>query len=143
MNERFSIDTVLEKVRALRAPEAPAQPSIPQWSAEQRGRSAAEVPLLPLPPEDRLDPSRTTYTVGDFLALSDEAMINEAKKEFKSKCYTVDQIRNLGNLFLNEAGKFQFYEAAYPNSSDKTGFVALERELKDPYFIHRFKNLVK
>ncbi len=78
MNERFSIDTVLEKVRALRAPEAPAQPSIPQWSAEQRGRSAAEVPLLPLPPQDRLDPTRTTYTVGDFLALSDEAMINEA-----------------------------------------------------------------
>ncbi|WP_172124348.1 MULTISPECIES: methyltransferase domain-containing protein [unclassified Devosia] len=78
MNERFSIDAVLDKVRALRTPEAPPQRQIPEWSAEQRVRSAAEVPLIPLPPEDKLDPNRGTYTVGDFLALSDEAMINEA-----------------------------------------------------------------
>ena len=71
-----------------------------------------------------------------------ESMINEARKEFKGKCFSVDQIRNLGNLFLNEAGKFQFYEAAYPNSSDKTGFTVLQEEFRDPYFVHRFKNLV-
>lgn len=71
-----------------------------------------------------------------------EAMINEAKKEFKGRCFSVDQIRNLGNLFLNEAGKFQFYEVAYPNSSDKNGFAVLQAEFRDPYFVHRFKNLV-
>lgn len=71
-----------------------------------------------------------------------ESMINEAKKEFKGKCFSVDQIRNLGNLFLNEAGKFQFYEMAYPNSSDKNGFAVLQAEFRDPYFVHRFKNLV-
>ena len=71
-----------------------------------------------------------------------ESMINEAKKEFKTKCFTVDQIRNLGNLFFNEAGKFQFYEVAYSSSTDKDGFVVLQSELKDPYFVHRFKNLV-
>jgi hypothetical protein len=51
--------------------------------------------------------------------------------------------KELGNLFLNEAGKFQFYEAAYPFSSDKDNFAVLQTELKDNYFIHRFKNLVK
>ncbi len=71
-----------------------------------------------------------------------EGMIHEAKKEFKSKCFSVEQIRNLGNLLLNEAGKFQFYEAAYPNSSDKAGFTVLQAEFRDPYFVHRFKNLV-
>ncbi len=71
-----------------------------------------------------------------------ESMISEAKKEFKGKCFSVDHIRNLGNLFLNEAGKFQFYEVAYPNSSDKNGFTVLEAEFRDPYFVHRFKNLV-
>ena len=71
-----------------------------------------------------------------------EGMILEAKKEFKSKCFSVEQIRNLGNLMLNEAGKFQFYEAAYPSSSDKAGFSVLQAEFRDPYFVHRFKNLV-
>jgi hypothetical protein len=71
-----------------------------------------------------------------------ESMINEAKREFKTKCFTIDQIRNLGNLFFNEAGKYQFYEMAYPNSTDKNGFVSLQSELKDPYFVHRFKSLV-
>ena len=71
-----------------------------------------------------------------------EGMILEAKKEFKSKCFSVEQIRNLGNLMLNEAGKFQFYEAAYPSSSDKAGFSVLQAEFRDPYFVHRFKYLV-
>lgn len=71
-----------------------------------------------------------------------ESMISEAKKEFRARCFSVDQIRNLGNLFLNEAGKYQFYEVAYASSSDKNGFSMLQAEFKDPYFIHRFKNLV-
>jgi len=74
---------------------------------------------------------------------TEEAMINEARKAFKAKCFTIVHIKNLGNLFLNEAGKFQFYEAAYPYSSDRNNFTALQSELKENYFIHRFKNLVK
>jgi hypothetical protein len=73
---------------------------------------------------------------------TDEQMVNESKRTFKSKCFTTEQIKNLGNLFLNEAGKFQFYEAAYPFSSDQGNFVALQSEFKDKYFIYRFKKLV-
>ena len=87
----------------------------------------------------------------DFLKLrkkmvgqkTDDSMINEAEKVFKAKCFTIEQVKNLGNLFLNEAGKFQFYEAAYPHSSDRDNFTVLQAEFKDNYFIHRFKNLVK
>lgn len=87
----------------------------------------------------------------DFLKLrkkmagqkEEEAMLEEAKKEFKSLCYTSEQVKNLGALFLNEPAKFQFYEAAYPNCSDPGGFAVLQNELKDPYFIHRFKNMIK
>ena len=86
----------------------------------------------------------------DFLSLrkkmaaqnTDEQMVNESKKTFKSKCFTTQQIKNLGSLFLNEAGKFQFYEAAYPYSSDQGNFVALQSDFKDNYFIYRFKKLV-
>ncbi|WP_276501222.1 hypothetical protein [Terrimonas pollutisoli] len=87
----------------------------------------------------------------DFLKLrkkmagqkDDEAMLTEAKKEFKLRCFSSEQVKNLGALFLNEPGKFQFYEAAYPYSSDPASFVALQNEFKDPYFIHRFKNMIK
>jgi hypothetical protein len=73
---------------------------------------------------------------------TDDAMINESKKSFKSKCYTTEQIKNLGSLFLKESGKFQFYEAAFPFSSDQGNFVALQSDFKDNYFIYRFKKLV-
>ena len=86
----------------------------------------------------------------DFLKLrkkmaaqkTDEQMINECKKVFRSKCFTTEQVKNLGNLFLNEAGKFEFYETAYPFNSDQNNFVSLQTELKDAYFIHRFKKMV-
>jgi len=86
----------------------------------------------------------------DFLKLrkkmaaqkTEEEMINESKKAFKSKCFTTEQVKNLGNLFLTEAGKFQFYEAAYPFNSDQNNFAALQMEFKDAYFIHRFKKMV-
>ena len=86
----------------------------------------------------------------DFLKLrkkmaaqkTDEQMINESQKVFKSKCFTTEQVRNLGNLFLDEAGKFQFYETAYPFNSDQNNFTSLQMELKDAYFIHRFKKMV-
>jgi hypothetical protein len=74
--------------------------------------------------------------------VTDDAMINESRKSFKSKCYTTEQIKNLGSLFLKESGKFQFYEAAYPFSSDQGNFVALQSDFKDNYFIYRFKKLV-
>lgn len=74
---------------------------------------------------------------------TEEAMINEAKRAFSAKCFNTVQIKNLGNLFLNEASKFQFYEAAYPYSIDRDNFAVLQAELKENYFIHRFRNLVK
>ena len=73
---------------------------------------------------------------------SDDQMINESRKTFKAKCFTTEQIKNLGSLFLSEPGKFQFYEAAYPFSSDQGNFVALQSDFKDNYFIYRFKKLV-
>ncbi len=86
----------------------------------------------------------------DFLRLrkrmaaqkNDDAMINEAKKGFKIKCFSNEQVKNLGSLFLNEAGKFQFFQEAYPYSSAPENFSVLQTEFKDTYFIHRFKSLV-
>jgi hypothetical protein len=87
----------------------------------------------------------------DFLKLrkkmvateGDDAMLAAAKKVFKTKCFTTEQVKNLGTLFLNDAGRYNFFDAAYLAASDKENFVALESELKDAYYISRFKAMLR
>jgi len=91
-----------------------------------------------------------TASENDFLQLrkrmaaqkADDAMIAEARKAFKQKCYTVKHIRNLGVLFLNDAARFQFYEAAYPRVADPAIFESLGAELKNEYYNRRFQTLL-
>lgn len=87
----------------------------------------------------------------DFLKLrknmasaeTDDDMIDEAKKYFKSKCFATSQIKNLSTLFLNEAGKYKFFDLAYQYASDPVNFRSLESELKDEYYINRFKAMLR
>ena len=87
----------------------------------------------------------------DFLKLrkkmaaenSDDGMVDEAKKVFKSKCFTTAQLKNLSTLFLNDAGKYEFFEKAYTHVSDRENFSLLSAELKDDYYINRFKAMLR
>ena len=87
----------------------------------------------------------------DFLKLrrrmagvnGDEAMLSEAIKAFKAKCYAVDQLKNLSTLFLNDAGKYRFFDAAYATVFDPTNFSQLQTELKDEYYVNRFKAMLR
>jgi len=89
-------------------------------------------------------------TENDFLKLrkrmaaetSDDGMIGEAKKYFKTKCFTVSQVKNISSLFLNDAGKYKFFDAAYIYVSDVENFSSLQAELKDDYYINRFKAML-
>ncbi len=73
---------------------------------------------------------------------NDEDMIEEAKKVFRSKCFTVEQIRNLSTLFLTAASKYQFFDAAYTHVVDKNMFPELQSEIRDEYYSKRFNALV-
>lgn len=73
---------------------------------------------------------------------NDEEMIAEAKKHFKSKCFRTEQIKYLTSLFLTEESKYQFFDAAYMHISDQEKFKFLQSELKDNYYINRFKALI-
>jgi hypothetical protein len=73
---------------------------------------------------------------------TDEAMVDEARKFFKSKCYTTEQIKNLSALFLTSAGKYLFFDAAYMHVSNQEQFGALQSEIKDEYYLRRFKALI-
>ena len=74
---------------------------------------------------------------------SDDNMIAEAKKVFKSKCFSTRQVKNLGSLFLTDEGRYKFFDAAYAYVSDLNEFPSLQTELKEEYYINRFKAMLR
>ena len=74
---------------------------------------------------------------------NDDAMIAEAKKAFKAKCFSTTQVRNLSSLFLTDESKYKFFDAAYQYVSDLENFSTLQTALKDEYFINRFKAMIR
>ncbi len=93
----------------------------------------------------------STATENDFLKArrkmaageTDDEMVFEARKYFKADCFTVYQIRNLSTLFLTDEGKYKFFDAAYPYASDPHNFISLQLELKEEYYVKRFKAMLK
>jgi hypothetical protein len=73
---------------------------------------------------------------------TDEGMVDEAKKYFRNKCFSTEQIKNLSALFLTSAGKYQFFDAAYFHVTDQDQFPDLQSEIRDDYYLRRFKALI-
>ncbi len=72
-----------------------------------------------------------------------EEMIKVAKKFFKSKCYSTEQIKDLSYLFLTDEGKYMFFDAAYAFTSDSDQYPVLESQIKDDYYRNRFKAMIR
>lgn len=68
----------------------------------------------------------------------DEDRIQTARKIFKSKCFTTKQIRALSEVFTTDAGKYRFFESAYPFVSDDR-FRELTDLLADPVYNSKFR----
>ena len=75
-------------------------------------------------------------------AVEDE-MIVIAKKVLKQKCFSTGQIKNLAVLFLKDAGRYSFFDLAYPFVWDSYNYSLLESQLAEPYFINRFKAMIR
>lgn len=73
---------------------------------------------------------------------NDEAMIDEAKVFFRNKCFTTQQIKDLSGLFLTSAAKYEFFDAAFKHVTDPSEFPSLQSEIKDSYYLKRFKALI-
>ena len=90
-------------------------------------------------------------TTEDFLRLrkkmasenNAEDMIKVAKKYFKIKCYGTEQIKDLSYLFLTDKGKYMFFDAAYPFTSDSNKYQTLQSQLTDEYYLNRFKAMIR
>lgn len=94
---------------------------------------------------------KAAATEDDFMKLrkkmvaedNDDDMVNAARKVFKTKCFTVEQIKNLSVLFLKDDGRYKFFDAAYPFVSDSYNFINLQKLLTEEYYINRFKAMVR
>jgi len=73
----------------------------------------------------------------------DEEMLGSAKKYFKTKCFSTTQVKNLSTLFLNDEAKYHFFDLANGRVTDLYNFPALAGELRDEYYINRFKAMLR
>lgn len=136
----LDIPVEITKVEEKPATEAPAAATPP----------AAETKIAETKPAEKVHCPEVAAEA-DFFKLrkamaaaeSDDEMILEAKKYFKQKCFTTAQVKNLGTLFLTDQGKYNFYDAAYPFAADMANYSTLQAELKDEYYINRFKAMLR
>lgn len=88
---------------------------------------------------------------GDFLRLrkkmaaesTSEEMIKVARKYFRNACFSTEQIKDLSYLFLDDKGRYMFFDAAYPHTSDSDQYQVLESQLTDQYYINRFQAMIR
>jgi hypothetical protein len=65
-----------------------------------------------------------------------------ASKTFKLRCFSVNQIRALAEVYADDSARYQFYELAYLHVSDQYNFRGLSETLSDATVMARFKELV-
>lgn len=103
-----------------------------------------EKPILPVNCPSVAD-ENDFFTLRKTMAAAegDDDMVAQAKKYFKLKCFSTAQLKNLSTLFLNDEAKYTFFDVAYKYVADKGEFGSLQTELKDEYFINRFKAMIR
>jgi uncharacterized protein DUF4476 len=72
----------------------------------------------------------------------DNAMLVVAKKTFRTRCFTTEQIKNMGALFFSDQGRYTFFETAYEVVSDGQNYEVLKNQLTDPAYVARFESMI-
>lgn len=141
--------------------EVPAQPEIKIEEKKETPPAAPEIKKDEVKPEvvpvQKTEPkslpnSNCTSIASDddFMKLrkkmasesKDESMINVAKKVFRTKCFSTAQVKNLAVLFLNDEGRYRFYDAAMLYITDFSNFKNLGETIQDEYYKKRFSALL-
>jgi hypothetical protein len=136
-----------EKKDAEQKPVEAKQVEQPRGSDSVQKRVQQPVPLSPMINSD----CKGFASDDDFLKLrkkmvaedNDDDMIRISKKAFRTKCFTVEQVKNLSALFLKDAGKYAFFDMAYAFVSDSHNYSLLQSQLSEPYYINRFQAMIR
>ncbi len=148
----FIIDSSKEVVNQSNKEEF-AKEGQPNLTEKKNDKSAGgEIILLPKVVTSSTKNSDCKSFAGneDFLRLrkkmlteiGNENMIKVAKKYFRNKCFSTEQIKDLSYLFLNDEGKYEFFDAAFAHTSDSDQYQILESQLRDEYYLNRFKAMI-
>ena len=132
VNPELKKDSIVAVQPVPKAQEPVPQPVVPQ--------------LQPVPNSN----CKVVATEDDFLKLrrkmaqqsKEEQMVSEAKKTFRSMCFTSNQLKNLAVLFLSDEWRYRFYDAAFPFVTDFQNFRSLESTITDEYYKKRFQALI-
>jgi len=74
---------------------------------------------------------------------NDDDKILAAKSIFKVKCFSVKQVNALSEVFKTDEGKYKLFDEVYAHVSDAGNFIQLQQALADPYYINRFKAMIR
>lgn len=152
--KQAEIDKTTESTVILKTERTPATDSAINQSEVKSGEDSKknEIIVLPKAATSSIVNSdcKGFASDADFLKLrkrmaaenNDDDMLNAAKRLFKTKCFTTEQIKNLSYLFLNDEGKYKFFDAAYAYTSDSDQYGTLQSQLRDEYYINRFKAMI-
>ncbi|MEO6683336.1 MAG: hypothetical protein ABIN48_11000 [Ginsengibacter sp.] len=119
---------------------------------KEKEKSNGSIILLPPVPDKSTNSDCVNVAnTNDYLKIrkrmaagkDNDAMVFAAKRIFKTKCFSTEQIRNLSYLFLTDEGRYMFFDAAYPYTFDSDRFATLVSQLKDEYYINRFEALIQ
>jgi hypothetical protein len=66
-----------------------------------------------------------------------------ARKYYKTKCFTVQQIRALTELFPSDEMKYRFIDLSYAFASDSGNYYLLEEVISEDYYKNRFKAMIR
>lgn len=78
-----------------------------------------------------------------LMLTDDAAMVGVVIREVKTKCFTTEQLQNLSYVFVNDKGRYQLFDEAYPYVFDPANYQRLERLFNNEDYMNRFRSLIK
>ncbi len=145
-------DTVSKTITEKTVAEVPANVPVKETKAVELKPSAVAPVTQPSGALAMINSDcKSTAGEEDFLKIrkkmvaqkTEDEMIIAAEKVFRQKCFSTEQVRNLSILLLKEESKYKFFDAAYPFVYDTSHFQNLETQLSDPYFVSRFRAMIR
>lgn len=77
-----------------------------------------------------------------FVQNGNTAMVQTCLKLTGDRCFTTEQVKKLGGLFLSDDGRYSLFDAMYGHVYDKGNYSALENQIIDPYYRKRFEAML-
>jgi hypothetical protein len=149
----FTIGPAKEKATGKKEEASESNEEAIRKTSKENNPSEGQMILLPkVVTSSKVNSDCKTFASnGDFLRLrkkmaaenSSEDMIKVARKYFRNACFSTEQIKDLSYLFLDDKGRYMFFDAAYPHTSDSDQYQLLESQLTDQYYINRFQAMIR